>query len=100
MAPEHSPSKLPAGATHYCAEVAVSEAAPGKSPYVDTYVWGSGQPPITLIAGQQMTGIVFTSVKGALLSVLVADPARDEISVKASELRNLVPENTPKILLS
>ena len=42
--------------------------------YVDTCVWPSAQTPITLTAAQQLTGIVFTAPKGALLNVLVTDP--------------------------
>ena len=67
-------SKLPAGSYSLCAQVASAEAAPANSPYVDTCLWGSGQAPITLTAGQQVTGVIFTAVKGALLSVHVADP--------------------------
>ena len=67
-------SKLPAGTYSLCAQVASAEPALANSPYVDTCLWGSGQAPITLTAGQQVTGVVFTAVKGALLSVHVADP--------------------------
>jgi hypothetical protein len=69
-------SRLPAGRYVLCAQVAASEAAPANSPYVDTCVWPSGQAPITLTAGQQVGGIVFTSPRGALLKVQVADPDR------------------------
>jgi hypothetical protein len=67
-------SKLPAGKYALCAQVAASEPAPANSPYVDTCVWGSGQTPITLAAGQQAGGIVFTAPKGTWLQVRVADP--------------------------
>ena len=67
-------SKLPAAKYVLCAQVAASEAAPVNSPYVDTCVWGSGQAPITLTAGQQVGGIVFTAPKGTWLQVRVADP--------------------------
>ena len=67
-------SRLPAGRYVLCAQVAASETAPANSPYVDTCVWPSAQTPITLTAPQQLTGIVFTAPKGALLNVLVTDP--------------------------
>lgn len=67
-------SRLPAGSYVLCAQVAATEAAPANSPYVDTCVWPSAQPPITLAAGQQVAGIVFTATKGALLKLRVADP--------------------------
>lgn len=67
-------SKLPAGKYVLCAQVAASEAAPANSPYVDTCVWGSGQTPITVAAGQQVGGVVFTAPKGTWLQVRVADP--------------------------
>ena len=67
-------SKLPAGKYVLCAQVAASEPAPANSPYVDTCVWGSAQAPITLAAGQQVAGVVFTAPKGAWLQVRVADP--------------------------
>jgi hypothetical protein len=41
---------------------------------VDTCVWPSGQTPITLAAGQQVAGVVFTAPKGTWLQVRVADP--------------------------
>jgi hypothetical protein len=55
-------------------QVAPSEVAPANSPYVDTCVWGSGQAPLTLAAGQQIAGLVFTAPKGALLKLRVVDP--------------------------
>ena len=61
-------SRLAAGTYALCAQIAASEAAPANSPYVDTCVWGSGQAPIALLAGQQLAGIVFTAPKGAWLS--------------------------------
>ena len=67
-------ARLPAGRYVLCAHVAPSEPAPPESPYVDTCVWPSSQPPITLAAGQQTAGIVFTAPKGALLKIQVADP--------------------------
>ena len=67
-------SKLPTAKYVLCAQVAASEPAPANSPYVDTCVWGSGQPPIALAAGQQVAGIVFTAPKGTWLQVRVADP--------------------------
>jgi hypothetical protein len=67
-------SKLPAGKYVLCAQVAASEPAPANSPYVDTCVWGSGQTPIALAAGQEVGGIVFTAPKGTWLQVRVADP--------------------------
>jgi len=67
-------SRLPAGRYVLCAQILPSEAAPANSPYVDTCVWGSTQPPITLAAGQQVAGIVFTAPKGAVLNLRVADP--------------------------
>ena len=69
-------SRLPAGRYVLCAQVAGSEAAPANSPYVDTCVWPSGQTPMTLAAGQQVAGVVFTAPKGAWLNVRVADPDR------------------------
>ena len=67
-------SKLPAAKYVLCAQIAASEQAPANSPYVDTCVWPSGQTPITLTAGQQVGGIVFTAPKGTWLQVRVADP--------------------------
>lgn len=67
-------SNLPAGAYSLCAQVSTAEPAPANSPYVDTCLWGSGQTPVTVAAGQQVAGVVFTAVKGAVLSVHVADP--------------------------
>src|SRR5438046_1570504 len=67
-------SHLRAGLYALCAQVAASEVAPVNSPYVDTCVWVSGQAPITLAAGQQVAGIVFTAPKGALLKLRVEDP--------------------------
>jgi hypothetical protein len=67
-------SKLPASKYGLCAQVAASEPAPASSPYVDTCVWGSGQSPITVAAGQQVGGIVFTAPKGTWLQVRVVDP--------------------------
>jgi hypothetical protein len=67
-------AKLPASKYVLCAQVAASEAAPANSPYVDTCVWGSGQTPITVAAGQQVGGVVFTAPKGTWLQVRVADP--------------------------
>jgi len=66
-------SKLPASKYVLCAQVAASEPAPANSPYVDTCVWPSGQTPITVAAGQQVAGIVFTAPKGTWLQVRVAD---------------------------
>ena len=67
-------SRLPAGKYVLCAQVSTAEAAPANSPYVDTCVWGSAQAPISLTAGQQIAGIVFTAPKGAWLQVRVVDP--------------------------
>jgi hypothetical protein len=67
-------SKLPAGRYVLCTQVAASEPAPANSPYVDTCVWPSAQTPITLAAGQQVAGVVFTAPKGTWLQVRVADP--------------------------
>jgi hypothetical protein len=67
-------SKLPAAKYVLCAQVAASETASANSPYVDTCVWPSGQTPITLAAGQQVAGVVFTAPKGTWLQVRVADP--------------------------
>jgi hypothetical protein len=67
-------SKLPAAKYVLCAQIAASEQAPANSPYVDTCVWPPGQTPITLTAGQQAGGIVFTAPKGTWLQVRVADP--------------------------
>ena len=67
-------SRLPAGSYKLCAQVAASESAPANSPYFDTCVWPSGQTPITLTAGQQAAGVVFTAPKGAWLTLHVADP--------------------------
>jgi hypothetical protein len=67
-------SKLPASKYVLCAQVFASEPAPANSPYVDTCVWPSGQTPITLTAGQQVAGAVFTAPKGTWLQVRVADP--------------------------
>ena len=69
-------SRLPAGRYVLCAQIAASEQAPANSPYVDTCVWGSGQTPIALAAGQQVAGVVFTAPKGAWLKVRVTDPDR------------------------
>jgi len=67
-------SKLPAGQYVLCAQVSAAEAAPANSPWVDTCVWDSPQPPITLATGQQLAGIVFTAPQGAWLQVRVTDP--------------------------
>jgi hypothetical protein len=67
-------SKLPPGTYKVCAQVATSEAAPANSPYIDTCDWPSGQPPITVAAGQQVTGVIFTAPKGAWLKLHAADP--------------------------
>jgi len=67
-------SKLPASKYVLCAQVAASEPAPANSPYVDTCVWPAGQTPITVTAGQQVGGVVFTAPKGTWLQVRVADP--------------------------
>jgi hypothetical protein len=67
-------SKVPAGKYVLCAQVASSETAPANSPYVDTCVWPSAQTPITVAAGQQVAGIVFTAPKGTWLQVRVVDP--------------------------
>jgi hypothetical protein len=67
-------SKLPASKYVLCAQVAASEPAPANSPYLDTCVWGAGQTPITVAAGQQVGGVVFTAPKGTWLQVRVADP--------------------------
>jgi hypothetical protein len=67
-------SKLPAGKYVLCAQVSTAEAAPANSPWVDTCVWPTNQTPITLTAGQQTAGIVFTAPKGAWLQVRVVDP--------------------------
>jgi hypothetical protein len=67
-------SRLPAGRYVLCAQVAAAEPAPANSPWVDTCVWGSAQPPLTLAAGHQLAGIVFTAPKGAWLNLQVADP--------------------------
>jgi hypothetical protein len=75
-------SKLPAGKYVLCAQVTASEPGPANSPYVDTCVWGSGQTPITLAAGQQVAGVVFTAPKGTWLQVRVADP--DHVLPQAS----------------
>jgi hypothetical protein len=53
-----------------------SDVAPANAPYVDTCVWRSGQKPITVASAQQVTGIVFTAPKGALLKVQVGEPER------------------------
>jgi hypothetical protein len=75
-------SKLPAGKYVLCAQVAASEPAPANSPYVDACVWPSGQTPITLAAGQQIAGVVFTAPKGTWLQIRVADP--DHVLPQAS----------------
>jgi hypothetical protein len=67
-------SRLPAGKYVLCAQVSAAEAAPANSPWVDTCVWPTNQTPITLAAGQQLAGIVFTAPKGAWLQVRVVDP--------------------------
>jgi hypothetical protein len=85
-------SRLPAGRYVLCAQVAASELAPANSPYVDTCVWPSGQEPITLAAGQQAAGIVFTAPKGALLNVYVADPDHLLPQVSANGPAPLEPE--------
>lgn len=85
-------SRLPAGRYVLCAQVAASETAPANSPYVDSCVWPSGQSPITLAAGQQVAGIVFTAPKGALLKVQVADPDRVLPQASAKGPATLEPE--------
>jgi hypothetical protein len=67
-------SKLPAGKYVLCAQVSDAEVAPANAPWVDTCVWPTNQTPITLAAGQQAAGIVFTAPKGAWLQVRVVDP--------------------------
>ncbi|MGA2116053.1 MAG: hypothetical protein ABSH56_15035 [Bryobacteraceae bacterium] len=37
-------------------------------------MWGAGQAPLAVAAGQQVSRIVFTAMKGAWLQVHVADP--------------------------
>jgi hypothetical protein len=67
-------SKLLAGKYTMCAQIPASDAPRPDTPFVDTCVWGSGQPPVTLAAGQQLTGFVFTAKRGALLKLRVLDP--------------------------
>jgi hypothetical protein len=78
-------SRLPAAKYVLCAQVMPSESTPPNSPFVDTCVWGSGHPAITLAAGQQAAGIVFTAPKGAWLKVHVADP--DQVLPAAASRR-------------
>ena len=85
-------SRLPAGKYVLCAQVSSAEAAPANSPWVDTCVWGSPQAPITLAAGQQLAGIVFTAPKGAWLQVRVADPDHALPAVAAKGPAPLEPE--------
>jgi len=69
-------SRLSPGSYALCAQIAPSEEAPPNSPYLDTCVWGSGEAPIQVEEGQQVTNVVFTAPKGAWLKVHVADPER------------------------
>jgi hypothetical protein len=57
-----------------------------------------GQEPITLTAGQQVAGIVFTAPKGALLKVEVADPDRVLPQASAKGPAPLEPEEVQLIL--
>ena len=65
---------LPANQYVLCAQISSLEPAPADSPFVDTCLWPQAQAPITLTAGQQLTGIVFTAPYGAWLKVRVVDP--------------------------
>src|SRR5262252_1068716 len=56
-------SRLPAGTYKLCAQIAATEPAPANAPWVDTCLWPSPQPPVTVAAGQQVAGIVFTAPK-------------------------------------
>ena len=67
-------ARVAAGKYNLCVQVSPAETVPANSPYVDTCVWGSAQPPITVAAGQQVAGIAFTAPKGAWLQVRVVDP--------------------------
>lgn len=84
-------SRLPAGRYELCAQVAPSEAAPANSPFVDTCIWGSGQAPITVAAGQQVAGIVFTAPKGAVLRIRIVDPDHVLPNAAATRLASLDP---------
>jgi hypothetical protein len=67
-------SRLPAGTYKFCAQIAAAEAAPANAPYIDTCDWPSPLPPVTVAAGQQVAGVLFTAPKGAWLKLHVADP--------------------------
>jgi hypothetical protein len=84
--------KLPSGAYKLCAQVASSEPAPANSPYIDTCDWPTPHPPITIAAGQQVAGIVFTAPKGAWLKLHVADPDHGLPSTAAKPPAPLEPE--------
>jgi len=66
--------RLSAGKYVLCAQISPAEAAPADSPFIDTCVWGSAQVPITVAAGEQVAGIVFTAPRGAWLPIRVIDP--------------------------
>ena len=67
-------SQLESGRYTICAQVSEVEPAPAESPWVDTCDWPTPLPPVTLADGQHATGIRFTSPKGVLLELRVADP--------------------------
>ncbi len=67
-------AKLVAGRYVLCAQVAAAEPASTNAPYIDTCLWGSSQGPITIAAGQQASGVVYTAPKGAVLTIPVSDP--------------------------
>ena len=68
-------TKLPPSTYLICAQVPDSEALqPAITPFLDTCSWGSAHPPITLAAGNQVTGLALTAPKGTWLKIRVADP--------------------------
>jgi hypothetical protein len=85
-------SRVPAGSYVLCAQVSAIETAPANTPYVDTCVWPLAQTPITIAAGQQAAGIVFTAPKGALLNLRVADPDHVLTQVSTKPPASLAPE--------
>jgi len=67
-------TRLSAGTYALCVQVSAAEPAPANSPFVDTCVWPSAQPPIAVSAGQQVAGVVLTAPKGAWLQIRADDP--------------------------
>ena len=68
--------KLSAGQYQLCAQIPQSEAARSALPFVDSCSWGSNNQPITVAAGQQLTGVNFEAPNGTYLQIRVNDPGQ------------------------